>query len=338
MKKTKLDYINIFLVVILGLLLILNVAVRFQNKEQDKIIWDAKIYSSNENTSSEASNIIKIVDAVLYNNYNQSTKTLDYESLKQTSGITSEKNQNQILFDTWKKKELLPDSIHLKYFSVDERKFYLLAIKLPYEKIKNLSQKNNSKPTLMFEILPKGKTILKISTTEYEDQIPKVIETFTAKESFGNLEMLVYEKSLEGKYNNYDNIENITDFSDLLQNQYKWIFKAETDSNNYLKEVSAHTYSEENINFLEKTKDFLPIPREYYIKWGNQQEYGVQYYFSPIEILNAFRTLDTIETPDPIIIKFKLFNEKNPQCEISKGGKNIILNDVYPGKPIKYAR
>lgn len=108
MKKTKLDYINIFLVVILGLLLILNVAVRFQNKEQDKIIWDAKIYSSNENTSSEASNIIKIVDAVLYNNYNQSTKTLDYESLKQTSGITSEKNQNQILFDTWKKKRTSP--------------------------------------------------------------------------------------------------------------------------------------------------------------------------------------------------------------------------------------
>ncbi|ENA1795589.1 hypothetical protein ABF176_002436 [Flavobacterium psychrophilum] len=338
MKKTKLNYINILLVAILGLLLILNVAVRFVNKEQNKIVWDAKIYSSNENTSSETSNMIKIVDAVLYNNFNQSTKTLDNESLKETSGITSTNNRNQILFDTWQ-EELLPDSINIKYFSVDERKFYLLSTKLPYEKIKNLTQKNNVKPTLIFEILTKGKTILKISTAENENQKPKIIETLTAKETVGNLEMLVYNKSFGEKYNDYDNIQSITDFSDLLKNQYKWVFKAETESNDQLKEVSAYSFSEESINFLEKTKDFLPIPRRFYIKWGNQQEYGVQYYFNPIEILNAFRTLQNIETPEPIIINFKLFEEKNPQCKISKGEKSIILNDLLPEeKPIKYAR
>ena len=338
MKKAKLYYVNILLVVILGLLLIINLGLRYQNKEQDKLVWDANIYSSNENNLLENSNIIKIVEAVLYNSFNQSTKTLNYESLQETSGITSEDNENQILFDTWQ-EELLPDSINLKYFSVDERKFYLLSTKLPYEKIKNLTQKTNFKPTLTFEILPKGKSILKIFTEENQNQSHRIIEIFTAKETVGNIEMLVFKKSLGGKYNDYDNIGNITDFSDLLQNQYKWVFKAETDSNDQLKEVSAYSYSEQSINFLEKTKDFLPIPRRFYIKWGNKQEYGIQYYFNPIEILNAFRTLHNIESSEPIIINFKLFEDKNPQCEISKGGKSIILYDLYPEeKPIKYAR
>lgn len=337
MKTAKLDYINIFLVVILGFLLILNLTTKFQNKEQDKIIWNANIYSSNVNTSSEPSNIIKIIDAVLYNNFNQSTKTLDYESLQRTSGIISEKNQKQILFIT-REEELIPDSINLKYFSADDHKFYMLSTKLPYEKLKKLTQKNNVKPTLIFEILPKGKTNLKISTKEHIDQSPKVLETFRAKETTGNLEMLVYRESLGEKYNDYNNIENIIDFSDLLKNQYKWLFKAETDSNNYLKEASAYSYSEENINFLEKTKDFLPIPRSFHIKWGNQQEFGVQYTFNTMEILNAFRTLHNIETSEPIFINFKLFKEKNPYCEISKGRKSIILKDLYPEKPIKYAR
>lgn len=336
MKKIKLYYVNILLVVILGLLLILNLGARHQNKEQDKLVWDAKIYSSNEINSLENSNIIKIVEAVLYNSFNQSTKTLNYESLRETSGITSEENENQILFDTWQ-EELLPDSINLKYFSVDERKFYLLSTKLPFEKIKNLTQKTNFKPTLTFEILPKGKSILKIFTEENEN--PRIIKTFTAKETVGNIEMLVFKKSLEGKYNDYDNIGNITDFSDLLQNKYKWVFKAETDSNDQLKEVSAYSYSEQSINLLEKTKNFLPIPRRFYINWGNKQEYDIQYSFNPIEILNAFRTLNDIESYEPIIINFKLFEDKNPQCEIRKGGKSIILNDLYPEeKPIKYAR
>lgn len=337
MKTTKLDYFNIFLVIILGLLLILNLTTRFINKEQDKIVWDAKIYSSNENTSSDSSNILKIINAVFYNSFDKSVKKLDKESIRNTAGITSKINQNQILFGTWE-KELLPDSIDLKYFSVEENKFYLLSSKLPYEKLKMLIQKNNAKPTLILEILPKGKTILKISTDEYENKSLKVVETLSAKETTGNLEMLVYRESLGEKYNDYNNIEITIDFSDLLKNKYKWLFKAQVDSASSLIEVSAYSYSEENINLLENVQDFRPIPRRFNIKWGNRKKFGVQYTFNPIEILNAFRTLHNIETSEPIFFNFKLFNDKYPHCEISKGRKSIILKDLYPEKPIKYAR
>ncbi|RZL37217.1 MAG: hypothetical protein EOO96_05475 [Pedobacter sp.] len=337
MTKIKLSHINFLSVAILGFLLILNIAVRYISKEQDKIFWDAEIYSSTKNSSAQKANVIKIIEVVLHNTFNQSTKNLNFEPLGQTSSIVSESNQKHIVFDTWK-AELLPDSIHLKYFSIDERRFYLLSTKLPYEKLRKLTKKSGLNPTLSFEMLPAGKSVLRLITTKNENQKSISVETFTAKETVGDIEMLIYEDRLGEKYKPYDNIESIIDFSDLLQNQYKWIFKAEIDPANVLKEVSALFYSQENVNFLANTRDSLPIPSRFDIKWGNQQEYGTQYYFNPIKILNAFRQLQKIESLEPIIISFRLFNEKVPQCEISRGGKIIKLNNLYPEKPIKYAR
>ncbi len=142
--------------------------------------------------------------------------------------------------------------------------------------------------------------------------------------------MLVYKKSLERKYNDYVGIENITDFSDLLENRYKWIFKAEIASDNYFKEVSINSFSNQSINLLENTEDLLPIPRRFYISCQNKEISSSQFYFYPAEILTAFRTLNLIESKDPIIINFKLSENKKPICEISKGGKTIILNNLYP--------
>ena len=47
MKLKILDYINIALVLILVLLVAVYQTSRYQNKEQDKIMWNAKIYSLN---------------------------------------------------------------------------------------------------------------------------------------------------------------------------------------------------------------------------------------------------------------------------------------------------
>ena len=123
-----------------------------------------------------------------------------------------------------------------------------------------------------------------------------------------------------------------------MENKYKWVFKSKIDSSTYIKEVSSYSYSAENIDLFGKTQESLPIPSQFYIKWGDKQRFGVQYTFNPLEILNAFRALSTIESSEPISINFKLFKDKYPQCEISKGLKNIILRDVYPEKPIRYAR
>lgn len=337
MKLKKLDYFNIVLSLILVLLFIVYQTSRYQNKEQDKIMWNAKIYSSIYNSSPETNNLIKIVDAVFYNNFNQATTGLDDESFKETSGLLSSKNQKHVLCNHFE-EQLLPDSIHLKYFSIDDCKFYLLAGKLPYEKIKNLKIKNYA-VTLTLQILPKGKINLKMSTTASEIESATFIDFFTAKETTGNIDMLVYEKTLDGKINNYENIKTITDFSDLLKNQYNWVFKAEIDPNTNLEEVSVTTFLGEHIDIDENPEQLRPIPSNFSIDWGNDKQHsGTQFYFDPFKILNTFRSLQNNKTSGEIVINFKLIEGKKPECQIIKGKKNITLHNLYPKEPIIYAR
>ena len=337
MKLKILDYINIALVLILVLLVAVYQTSRYQNKEQDKIMWNAKIYSSDYDNSSETKNLIKIVDVVFLNTFNQAKTGLDYESLRETSGLLSYKNQKHVLCNHFE-EQLLPDSIHLKYFSIDDCKFYLLSSKLPYEKIKNLIQKKYA-VTLTLEILPKGKINLKMSTTASENKSATFIDFFKSTETNGSIDMLVYEKTLDGKINNYETIKTTTDFSDLLKNKYNWVFKADIDSNTNLEEVSVNTFRGEHIDFDKNPEEFRPIPKEFYIKWGNDKQHcGIQFYFDPFEILNAFRTMQDNEIVGEIVVNFKLLEGKKPECQMIKGNKIITLRNLYPEAPIIYTK
>ncbi|KMQ68407.1 hypothetical protein ACM39_07775 [Chryseobacterium sp. FH2] len=104
-----------------------------------------------------------------------------------------------------------------------------------------------------------------------------------------------------------------------------------------LKDVYANSYSDEAIDIPEdnEVSRMRNIPRTIYIDWGKKKKYGIQYSFNPNEILNAFRKLNEVDT-EPIEIKFKLFQNKYPQCEISKRGIIIPLKELYPHLPTKY--
>lgn len=330
MKRTKLDYINIFLAVILGLLVILNFAVRFKNKEQDKMFWKAEIHSSAEDSLSENLNTIKIIEAIFYNNFNHSTSGIDSDSKR----ITSAKSENSVYFKIWE-KELLPDSLNLKYFSIDERKFYQLRTPLPHQKMKDLVKGNNTTPILILEIRPKGKVLLKIIQSEEENTEPQLVEGFTSKEATGDLDMLVYEESLGEKYNRYEGIENITDYSDLLQNQFKWSVKIEKEGQSVLKSVYAYSFKDDRIEISEDNDIAVVrnIPEKFYIYRKNKKEYNIQYELSPVEILSAFRKLNETDASDAITLTFKVHKNTYTQCEISKNGIVIPLKDLYPEKP-----
>ena len=334
MKNTKLDYINILFAVILGVLVVVNSTVRNKNKEQYKIPWKAEIQGFSEDSLSENQNIIKIVDALFFNNFNHSLSGIDSDS----EMIISNKKRNTIYLKNWD-KQLLPDSLSLKYYSVDERNFYLLSTRLPYEKIRNLVKKNNKLPNLILKIQPKGKVILKMSQVENENKESEFVASFIAKKVEGELDMLVYKKSLSGKYNDYEGISNVIDFSDLLQNQYNWSVKLVMKEQNELIEIYANSFAD-NIIEISKNNDIARvrnIPRTINIKWGNQQEYGIHYSFDPNEILNAFRKLNETKSSEPIIFILKLNEGKLTQCEISKGEIAVPLKDLYPELPIKYA-
>ncbi|WP_129748296.1 hypothetical protein [Flavobacterium anhuiense] len=332
MKNTKLDYINIFLVVILISVITLYFSTRFKNKEQDKMYWNAEIHSNLENPTAENSNIIQIIDATFFNTFNHSESNIDSESKR----VTNFKSENSVFFKIWQ-KELLPDSLNLKYFSADERIFYKLQTLVPYEKMKDLVTEKDAAPILILEIQPKGKIFLKIIRNEKANTEPQLLEAFTAKETTGNLDMLVYEESLGEKYNRFESIENITDYSDLLQNHYKWSAKVEMEEHEVLTSFYAYSFKDNRIEISEDadTVSSRNIPKIFYIYWEDKKKkkYNIQYELSPIEILSAFRKLNESTSPSDIKFTFKVYKNAYAKCEISKNGIAISLKDLYSSKP-----
>lgn len=230
---------------------------------------------------------------------------------------------------------LLPDSLSLKYFSADERKFYQLQTKLPYDKIKLEVKKSDDFPKLYAEINPKGKVNLYI---DRQDSPSIKIGTFQAQEIEGTLDVLIFEKGYDKLYNNFEGINTLTEFSDLLQNKYHWVFNANLEGADAILEVTANSFAEDQI-YNSKEEEIVAkrsIPKYFYIKWGNEESYGIQYYFNPKEILNAFQKLDKIEGKEPIKITFKLFKNKYPECELSKKGEIISLKNTIKELPNSY--
>ena len=330
MKKTILDYINLFLLAILLILTLLYFATFIQNKGGEKVLWTAIIESNSGNSSAEKSNTIKIIDAHFFNSFNNSEFNLDNES----GTMTNSKNQNKIYFES--NADLLPDSFQLKYFSIDERKFYLLNTPIPYDKILNSAKNNKKLAKLYLEIFPNGKIIL---TFDQENSERKQLSTFKAKEVQGNLDLLVFRKSSGQLYNDFEDLLNITDFSDLFQNQYGWICKIKMENEGQLQRINTYSFLDESIDDVEDESKIEKrnIPKTFRIDWKDNQEYGVQYHFSPNEILTAFRKLNEIKSSEPITISFELAPNKLPTCKISKGGEVIPLKNLYPELPVEYA-
>ncbi|HCC93852.1 MAG TPA: hypothetical protein DEQ26_05915 [Flavobacteriaceae bacterium] len=334
MKRSFLDIINIFLSIILGLLITSFILLKYKNKEFEKIFWNAEIVSIAEKKTTNNTVIIKIIDASFYNNFEEYSTKLDYESIKNSIGFINTNEERNIEFQSSGEK-LFPDSLNLKYFSVEERKFYQLSTKIDYEKWKNLIKKSTEIPLISIQILPKGQTKLNLN---YKNKKTETIEKFLANEFDGNINMLVYRESLGQKFIYLDDINNVIDFSDLLQNKYNWILKTEIEDNERLEDVSAKSFAQETINLSQKNNNTLQlIPRDFHIKWGIKQKYGIKYYFNPLEILNAFRILSKTNNNEPIVLTFILTKEKYPVCKINKKDKTILLKNIYPELPIKYA-
>ena len=329
MKSKILNIVNIILLGILAVLIMLYFMTKVKNKENEKVMWTAEIRSFSENSTSSHPNIIKVINCVFYNNFNNSRKEIDNDS----KDLTSSSSREYIYFQ--KNTELLPDSLNLKYFSIDERKFYQLRTKIPYDCLKNAKKNSKDLTKLSCEIYPKGKVILKID----QEDLPSInIASYQAKETTGNLDQLIYKGSLGEKYNDYEGIENVNDFSDLLQNQYRWIFRVDLEAGDQLLNAYAYSFAEQNIFDLKEKSlnDFENMPKTFYVRFGNVNQYGVDYYFNSLEILNAFRKLDKINGPEPIILTFKIFKNKPAECELSKNGHIISLKDLYPKNPTKY--
>lgn len=335
MQKTVIDYLNFCLAGIFILLVILYGMTLMKKKEFDKISWSAKIISAAPDSADEKSGMLKILDVVFINTFNQSENRLDYHSPQL---IVSKKGSDSAYSRS--QDDLLPDSLSIRYFSAEEKKFYQLNTKLPLEKMQEALDDKKTGADLRLEIQPKGKVSLKIEPSGNHNTGSVLIGTFQAKEFPGTLKMLVYRKYSGEEYNDFPSLKGISEYSDILIQKYTWMVNIETENSEKVSQISAYAFDgksmrTENETF-EKAK-LRHIPNRFSIDWGNTQRYGSNYFFDSQEILEGLEDLQQIKSNEPILITFKLFKNAFPKAEISRAGKTIALKDVYPDLPTKYA-
>lgn len=334
MKKTAIDHLNFCLAGVFILLVILFGITLVKKKEFNKLSWSAKIISVEANSADGKSGMLKILDAVFINTFNQSENRLDYNSPKL---IVSKKGSDSAY--SWSQDDLLPDSLSIQYFSVEEKKFYQLNAKLPLEKMQSSLKNKMAGADLRLEIQPKGRISLKIEPSGSHNVGSVVMGHFQAKEFSGTLKMLVYRTYSGDEYNDFPSLKGVSDYSNLLTQKYPWVMKIETENSEKISEISVYAFDDKSMITEGETFEearLRNIPNRFLIDWGNTQKYGSSYSFDSQEILDAFKELNQIKG-EPISITFKLLKNAFPKAEISKAGKTIPLKDVYPDLPTKYA-
>ncbi|MDM1553409.1 MULTISPECIES: hypothetical protein [Chryseobacterium] len=326
MKKTVIDYLNFCLTGIFIVLVFLYGMALFRKKEFNKVSWSAKIVSKDPNSKDEKANMLKILDAVFINTFNHSNNTLHFDSPK----LIVSKGADSAYFLS--QNDLLPDSLSVKYFSVDEKKLYELNTRLSLE--------NKSKSAdLKVNIQPGGKVFVIIEQPGKNSEA-KLIGSFQAKEIPGTLKMLVYRTHGSEEYNEFPSLKSVADYSDILIQKYTWMVRIETENSENVSDISAYAFDGKSMRKGDETFEgarLRYIPNRFSMDWGNTQRYGSNYSFDSQEILDAFKDLNQIKTNEPTLITFKLFKNAYPKAEISKAGKTIPLKDNYPDLPIKYA-
>lgn len=334
MKKTVIDYLNFCLAGVFIVLAFLYGMALFRKKEFDKVSWSAKMISSEPDSTDEKANLLKIIDAVFINTFNHSENTLHFDSPK----LIFSKGSDSAYF--WAQNALLPDSLSVKYFSVNEKKFYQLNTRLSLEKMRNFLENKSKGAELKVEIQPNGKVFVIIEQPENRNFRSELIGNFQAKEIPGALKMLVYRKHEGGEYNEFPSLKSISEYSDVLIRKYLWKVKVETESSEKISEISAYAFDGKPMKKAHETFEdakLRNIPARFSVDWGNTQRYGSSYSFDSQEILDAFKDLNQIENNEPTVITLKLFKNAFPKAEISKSGKTIPLKDVYSDLPTKYA-
>lgn len=335
MKKTVIDYLNFCLTGIFIVLILFYGIALFQKKEFNKVNWSANIISVSPDSKDEKSGMLKILDVVFVNTFNHSENRLDYNSPR----LIVSKGADSAYF--WSQDDLLPDSLSIKYFSVEEKKFYQLNTKLPLGKIQNSLENKSLGTDLKLKVQPKGKVSLMIEQPGNKNFGSKSIESFQAKEVPGALKMLVYREYAGEKYNDFPSLKGVSDYSDILIQKFAWMVKVETENTESVSEISAYAFDGKSMRVDNETFEdakLRNLPNRFSIDWGNTQRYGSNYSFDSQEILDAFKALNLVNSNEPALLTFKLFKNAYPKAEISKGGKMILLKDAYPDLPTKYAQ
>lgn len=287
--------------------------------------WKAEISIAEAGSLS----MVKIISAKMLNHSNGIQADLYNNSTDLTDGLLDVSSENVIRLDMSEKK-LLPDSIVLKYFSVDERKFYEIRDAIPYIKLMKIAKENSGMPVLMLKIAEKGKLYLRMGTAGGKREA-SYVQSYNAVQTNEPVEAIVHKISWNGNYTEYKNINDPANISDLLLMEIPWSIHIETDHDAAFTNVRANSHTGEN---LVQNEDFdevvrRKIPQTIFVTVKNDVDKYLFYRFDAAEILNAFTVLHAQEPSESLLFTMKILKNAKTQCVVSKNGVSIPLKNIH---------
>lgn len=319
---------NIILTIILIISLIANGIQAYLFKANERFDWSIGVISSK-------GNVVQVANC----NFNGNFYNIDKDKILDDGWNEINDTENDM------KEAFFPDSLSIKWFSYNEKKFYNGNFSLPKESIltKALqigalpSNKQGYAEVLRFiaEVQPKGKVIVWIQNFDEKDNNRKLqIGTYHAKETKATWH--IFDDSSE---TNKTSAIDISKKVDLVMERhfYKLNIKLPTGytlNNSYFKLFNQNIwrFSERE---LKTALSFDFLPKEFYLEWGNgKKRFNTQFSFDEDEVLDAFRKEGNNRVKS--LVLELIVNDHNNAIEVSlknsKANSNIIFKDKYQSK------
>jgi hypothetical protein len=337
MFKDRSDIINIILGIILLLSIGANVRQTKAYRGNERFEWGAGVFTP-------AGNTVQVADCAFVNgkywNYNiRKSMILD-------SGWT-EVNYTE----RTKENALYPDSLHICWFSYNERKFYEGNFNLPYQLIfkqaellrKTTTQyemqyaRANPDKILLYlvaEVLPQGK--LNIWLTDLGKHIK--ISSYQAKAV--NKDWTIFNE-ISDSQTPQPKVDIAMQVA-LVMEPHSFMFKSARPGKLELQHLDLDFFNQNNFDSDHYNGYYLPmyhrIPERFNMTWGDEQTaYTTSWNFKKEEILAAFRELDRLPGKDTTILKIQINEASNKlSVALKRGTEQIDLANAYPGEIYKH--
>ena len=278
MFKNRINNLNLFL-----LLILLLISSLFYKKLDEDLYFDKEIWAYSLKNSSPNQHYSFLNFGLVINNYgSESLSGYDENKLLIARDTLNSNTKGPVLF---------PDSLKMSWFCYEDKSFYKIDEKLPYELIQKKAKELKSRISIETEIFPNGKVSFNvISATNNIKQNITPFLTFQAKKSNENWEILKRNDS------SFDDITTLSDYILFFSEMPTWGIIVEMPDNASFNAAFAADFYGNDLKINEISHDIisskeLKLPRSIQIQWFEQRGYRCDFSMDAADFLSAYLEL-----------------------------------------------
>lgn len=318
------DLTNLLLLIILIITIIANGIQSYFYKGNERFDWTSGVKSSE-------GNMIQVSTC----DFNGNSYDIDKDMILDNGWEKINECENSM------KETFFPDSLSIKWFSYNEKKFYKGNFALPKETILVKAAQLGILPSkkeghitvarFITEVKQKGKLLVWLQKAGYEnDSIKLLIGTYQAKETKTRWNIL--DDYLESD-NNID--INITKKVNLVMDRYSYKLEIKLPNGYILHNSNFEFFNQKILRFNEREpkRDSILnfLPEGFYLEWGNgRKKFNTQFSFDEDEVLDVF-SRESGSKLEPLILELTV-NNANSDIKVMLTNSKTIFKDKYKSK------